>query len=80
MGFSELQSFGTWLVEAFGAVSSLLICVVAYQAYQLHQEQKESKDVRELNLQLHNLQVQTQLRFAEALERLRVTIEERIPR
>lgn len=68
---SEFQTFVSWLIDAYGAVSSILVCVVIYQAYQLRQEQKEAREMRLENALAQQKMVESQLSAVTALHELK---------
>ncbi len=75
----ELHEFGKFLVDSFGALSSILIILVVYQAYQLRQEQLENREVRDAQSEILKRAAEIQLSFLKAIQDLKETIEHRVP-
>jgi hypothetical protein len=72
---SEVREFLTWLVEVFGALQSVLICMIVYLAYQLREEQKETRGLREQHSAALEKSVEVQARFVKALVEARAAVE-----
>lgn len=74
MGLGQIREFASWVLEAYGAVSSILIFVIIFLVYQLRCEQKEAREVRlEMSANQQRM-VESQLQAIQALHELKNTI------
>lgn len=74
VSLGQIREFASWVFEAYGAVSSILIFVVVYLIYQLRCEQKEARDIRlEMSANQQRM-VESQLQVIQALHELKNTI------
>jgi membrane carboxypeptidase/penicillin-binding protein PbpC len=74
VGLNSIREFAAWVLEAYGAVSSILIFVIIYLIWQLRCEQKEAREVRlELSANQQRM-VEQQLQVVQAMHELKNSI------
>ncbi len=71
----ELQTLLEWLLNVYGAVSTVLIVLVAYQAYLLRRSHKEAEYTRVHLIKMMERNLQVQHEFISALTELRLIVE-----
>lgn len=68
---SDIKEFANFLIEAYGAVSSILVFFIVYLAWQLRKEQRESSYTRERAARIIAELVELQVQQTKALVEIR---------
>lgn len=71
----QFHEFLKFLVDVFGALSSLLILFCAYLIYQVRQEQTENRETRNHLLETQERQNEISIQFVQALAKLRTSVD-----
>jgi len=71
----ELKTLLEWLMNVYGAVSTVLIVLVVYQAYLLRRSHKEASYTREHLVEMMEKNLLVQREFVVALTELRIVVE-----
>lgn len=74
VGLKGIQDFASFLLDAYGAVSSILIFVVFYLVYQLRAEQKENRDAKTSQLHLMEKNVEIQITHNNSIHEMKNAI------
>ena len=71
----ELRTLLEWLMNVYGAVSTVLIVLVVYQAYLLRRSHKETEYTRIHLIEMMERNLAVQHEFISSLTELRIIVE-----
>ena len=71
----ELKTLLEWLMNVYGAVSTVLIVLVVYQAYLLRRSHREAEYTRVHLVEMMEKNLLVQREFVVALTELRIVVE-----